>query len=291
MILNIKMLKHLGNTSITSGVLQSLTLTNGVSFVTLTAPPTGIYILSFPPDLGTSGQVLTTNGAGQTSWTTVSGGGGGSVTSVAASVPSFLTISGSPITTTGTLAITYNAAVPLPTANGGTGLLAVGAANTVLTSNGTVLSWQTPAAPGTGTVTSVAASFPAFLTIAGSPITTTGTLAITLSGTALPTTSGGTGLITVGAAGTVLSSNGTVLSWTPALAGTVTSVAASVPSFLTISGSPITTTGTLAITYNAAVPLPIANGGTGLLTIGAANTVLSSNGTVASWQASTGYYV
>lgn len=51
------MLKHLGNTSITSGVLQNLTLTNGVSFVTLTAPPTGIYILALPPDLGTSGQV------------------------------------------------------------------------------------------------------------------------------------------------------------------------------------------------------------------------------------------
>ena len=45
-----------------------------------------------------------------------------------------------------------------------------------------------------GTVTSVAATVPSFLSISGSPITSSGTLAITLSGTALPTTSGGTGL-------------------------------------------------------------------------------------------------
>jgi hypothetical protein len=44
-----------------------------------------------------------------------------------------------------------------------------------------------------GTVTSVAATVPAFLSIAGSPITTNGTLAITLSGTALPVANGGTG--------------------------------------------------------------------------------------------------
>lgn len=44
-----------------------------------------------------------------------------------------------------------------------------------------------------GTVTSVAASVPAFLSIAGSPVTTSGTLAISLSGTALPVANGGTG--------------------------------------------------------------------------------------------------
>jgi hypothetical protein len=54
-----------------------------------------------------------------------------------------------------------------------------------------------------GTVTSVAATVPAFLSIAGSPITTSGTLAITLSGTALPVANGGTGL-TAGTSGGVL---------------------------------------------------------------------------------------
>jgi len=48
------------------------------------------------------------------------GGGSGTVTSVAASVPSLLSISGSPITTSGTLAITYSGTA-LPIANGGSG--------------------------------------------------------------------------------------------------------------------------------------------------------------------------
>ena len=54
-----------------------------------------------------------------------------------------------------------------------------------------------------GTVSSVAATVPAFLSIAGSPITTSGTLAITYSGTALPVANGGTGL-TSGTSGGVL---------------------------------------------------------------------------------------
>ena len=46
---------------------------------------------------------------------------------------------------------------------------------------------------GSGTVTSVAATVPAFLSVTGSPITTVGTLAISLSGNALPAANGGTG--------------------------------------------------------------------------------------------------
>ena len=60
-----------------------------------------------------------------------------------------------------------------------------------------------------GTVTSVDATVPAFLAIAGNPISTTGTLAITLSGTALPIANGGTGLTAAGASGNILTSNGT----------------------------------------------------------------------------------
>ena len=54
-----------------------------------------------------------------TDWTTFNSKGSGSVTSVAASVPSFLSVSGSPITTSGTLAISYSGTA-LPIANGGT---------------------------------------------------------------------------------------------------------------------------------------------------------------------------
>ena len=58
-------------------------------------------------------------------------------------------------------------------------------------------------AGGSGTVTSVAATVPAFLSVAGSPITTSGTLAITLSGTALPIANGGIGATTLAGASIV----------------------------------------------------------------------------------------
>jgi hypothetical protein len=45
------------------------------------------YTLVLPDDTGTNGQVLTTNGSGTLSFTTVSGGGGGTVTSVTGTAP------------------------------------------------------------------------------------------------------------------------------------------------------------------------------------------------------------
>lgn len=47
---------------------------------------------------------------------------------------------------------------------------------------------------GSGTVTSVALTAPAFLSVGGSPVTGAGTLALTYSGTALPIANGGTGV-------------------------------------------------------------------------------------------------
>jgi hypothetical protein len=76
--------------------------------------------------------------------------------------------------------------------------------------------WSTFNSKGSGSVTSVAASVPAFLSVAGSPITTSGTLAITLSGTALPVLNGGTGVTTSTGTGSV------VLSAAPTLSGNVT---------------------------------------------------------------------
>lgn len=61
---------------------------------------------TLPSADGASGQVLSTNGAGILSWTTVSTGGAGTVTSVALTAPSsILSVSGSPVTTNGTLDI------------------------------------------------------------------------------------------------------------------------------------------------------------------------------------------
>jgi hypothetical protein len=105
------------------------------------------------------------------------------------------------------------------------------------------LSWT--AVSGTGTVTSVAATVPSFLSVAGSPITSSGTLAITYSGTALPILNGGTGQTTAGTAFNAL--------------------------------SPITTTGDLIIGNGT-------NSAT-RLAIGASTYVLTSNGTTATWAA------
>jgi len=61
---------------------------------------------------------------------------------------------------------------------------------------------------GTGTVTSVAATVPSIFSIAGSPITSSGTLAMTYSGTALPVANGGTGATSL-TANNVILGNGT----------------------------------------------------------------------------------
>lgn len=126
----------------------------------------------------------------------------------------------------------------------GTGTrLANGSAGQVLTSAGTTLAptWQTPAA---GSVTSVAMTVPSFLSVSGSPITSSGTLAVTLSGTALPILNGGTGQTTASAAFNAL--------------------------------SPITTIGDLIIGTGTNTASRLA--------IGTNTQVLTSNGTTASWQ-------
>jgi hypothetical protein len=127
-------------------------------------------------------------------------GSGGTVTSVAASVPAFLSITGSPITSSGTLAISYSGTA-LPVANGGTGLTSTPANGQLDIGNGTGFTRSTLtagtnititnaaggitiAATGGGTVTSVAQSFTGgLISVAGSPITSSGTLALTVAGT------------------------------------------------------------------------------------------------------------
>jgi hypothetical protein len=82
----------------------------------------GRYILAAPTN-GTANQILALNSnATAVVWTTNGGGGGGSgtVTSVAMTVPAFLTVSGSPITNSGTFAVSLNTNA-LPITNGGTG--------------------------------------------------------------------------------------------------------------------------------------------------------------------------
>ena len=172
---------------------------------------------------------------------------------------------------------------PTAVQDGGTGLEKTGDAGQVLTTiSPGFLGWTTPLAPGTGTVTSVGATVPSFLS-AGPPVTSSGSIAITLSGTALPVINGGTGLVAGGATNQVLTTTApNVYGWRTPTTGTVTSVAAAVPSFLSITGSPITSSGTLTITLSGTA-LPVTSGGTGLTTVGTLNQVLTSNGTSPVW--------
>jgi hypothetical protein len=77
----------------------------------------------------------------------------------------------------------------VPTTLGGTGLTTVGTNGQVLTSNGTTLSWQTPSGGGSGTVTSVSASVPSWLSVTVSNPTTTPDIAISGTATGTGTTS------------------------------------------------------------------------------------------------------
>jgi hypothetical protein len=86
-------------------------------------------------------------------------------------------------------------------------------ASTVLNWTGSAFSWIAP-----GTVTSVAATVPSFLSITGSPITSSGTLAITYSGTALPVLNGGTGVTTSTGSGSNVLNTSPALT-TPAITG------------------------------------------------------------------------
>jgi hypothetical protein len=126
---------------------------------------TGTKVMVYSDGAGAGAAVISANFTAATS---------GTVTSVAATVPSLLSVSGSPITSSGTLAFTYSGTA-LPVANGGTSLTTLTANNVilgngasaptfvapsssgnVLTSNGTTWASTAPAASGISAGLSIA---------------------------------------------------------------------------------------------------------------------------------------
>lgn len=210
----------------------TLTNTTGLPIVagttgTLSVSRGGTGVTSTP----SNGQLLIGNGSGYSvanltagsgiSVTNSSGGvtiaatgAGGTVTSVGLSAPALFSVSGSPVTGSGTLALSYSGTA-LPVANGGTGVTSAPSNGQLLIGNGTGYSVANltagsginitnssggvtiAATTSGGTVTSVGLSAPSFLTVSGSPVTSSGTLTLSYSGTALPVANGGTGATTL----------------------------------------------------------------------------------------------
>jgi hypothetical protein len=183
---------------------------------------------------------------------------------------------------------------PVVSSGGTTPAISMAAATTSVNGYLTSTDWNTfnNKTSNTGTVTSVAATVPAFLSVSGSPVTTSGTLAISYSGTALPIANGGTGATSAAAALTSLgaypasnpsgytSNTGTVTS--VGTQGTVNGI--TLTGTVTASGN-LTLGGTLSgvsLTSQVSGTLPVANGGTGVTTsTGSGANVLGTSPTIA----------
>jgi hypothetical protein len=166
----------------------------------------------------------------------------GTVTNVAASGGTGISIGGSPVTGSGTITITNTAPDQVVSLTGaGTTTTSGTYPNFTITSNDQY----------TGTVTSVAASGGTGISISGSPITSSGTINITNTAPdqVVSLTGGGTTSISGTYPNFTVTSNDQYV-------GTVTSVNATVPTGFEVSGVPITSSGTVDIKFASGYSLP-----------------------------------
>ena len=166
----------------------------------------------------------------------------GTVTSIAASGGTGISVAGSPVTGSGTITITNTAPDQVVGLTGaGTTSISGTYPNFTITSNDQY----------TGTVTSVAASGGTGISISGSPVTGSGTINITNTAPDQTVTITPDGLATV--SGTYPNF---IVGVSTAYSGSVTSVNASVPTGFEVSGVPITGAGTIDIKFASGYSLP-----------------------------------
>ena len=224
----------------TAGQVQSLLAGNGINISnsnssTFVVTNTGVTSLVAGDNvtITTLGGSPSSNGTLVISSTGTGNGGGGSVNSVGVTSDT-LTVTNSPIISSGN--INVNLPTISPSVSG-----TYSSANIVVDEFGRVISASNGA--GSGTVTSISVTGGTGLSVSGSPITTSGTIAITNTGvTSIVAGSGvsinqSNGAVTISATGG--GSGGT---------GTVTRVGVT-SNNLTITGSPITTSGNITVDF------------------------------------------
>lgn len=232
-----------------------------------------------------------------------SANGIGTVTSINLTQPAAgITVSGGPITSSGSITLALaNDLAALEALSGTNTIYYRSAADTwTAVTIGGNLSFSGGTLNGNaGTVTSVAMTVPSFLSVSGSPVTSSGTLAVTLSGTALPVANGGTGLTSGTSGGVPYFSASNTLASSAALAanrivlgggaGTAPATLGSLGTTTTVlhgnaAGAP--TFGAVSLTADVSGILPAANGGAG-----AVSGILKSDGsgTVSAAAAGTDY--
>jgi hypothetical protein len=231
---------------------------NASTYVTTAATSTNVRSLWS----GTCNSTTYLRGDG--SCATPPGTGGGTVNSVALSAPSVFSVGGSPVTNTGTLALTFatgqtaNSFLASPDGTtGAVGLRTIVAGDLLpidlaSTANGGIKNTLTVAHGGSGAVTLTSHG----VLIGQGTSAITGLTALTNDQLLLGSTGAdpaAVSLLNCGSSTQALAYSTSTHTFScqtiSAGTGTVTSVAQTMPSVFSVSGSPVTTSGTLAVTF------------------------------------------
>ena len=267
---------------------------SGTLTITNSSPDTGL-----PAILNTLGVPSLTSGitAAEIRSLIGAGTGGGSVTSVAVTVGTGLDVSGSPITSSGTIDIDLDLSefTDMTAAMTGTDEFIVldsgaerrKAANEIGLS---IFDNDAGFTTNSGTVTSVGITAGTGISVSGSPVTGSGSITVTNSSpdTGLPAilNSAGSASLTIG----ITAAEIRTLIGAGTGSGSVTSVGITAGTGISVSGSPVTGSGSITVTNSAPDQTVALSAGTGISISGTypnftiTNSSPSSGGTMSTWK-------